>query len=152
MLAACMIILLASCGRGRASQINVAEMGVGERWNAILGTPAELVGAVQVTGTGWMMADATPEGTRAGITISNATPGGEHPWHIHVGRCGSNGTIFGDAKAYRPLKIGGSGKAEAVARLTVPLPRSGEYYINVHASAANLGTIIACGNLAPPMR
>jgi hypothetical protein len=24
--------------------------------------------------------------------------------------------------------------------------------VNVHASAANMGTIVACGNLAPPSR
>jgi hypothetical protein len=31
------------------------------------------------------------------------------------------------------------------------MPTSGQYYINVHASANNMATIIACGNLAPPM-
>jgi hypothetical protein len=32
------------------------------------------------------------------------------------------------------------------------MPRTGQYYINVHASRNNMGTIIACGNLARPIR
>ncbi|HEU4828093.1 MAG TPA: hypothetical protein VFT04_02755 [Gemmatimonadales bacterium] len=145
------MLLLASCG-GRAASINTDQLGVGDRWNATLATPAQLIGAVQVTGNGWMAADENPARTRAGATLANATPGGEHPWHVHVGRCGSNGAIVGGASSYRPLKVGRNGRAEATATLDLALPRSGEYYINVHASAANLGTIIACGNLAPPTR
>ena len=145
-------LLVLGCGGGRAASINTNELGVGDRWNATLATPAQLIGAVQVTGTGWMAADEDPTQTRAGAALANATPGGEHPWHVHVGRCGSNGAIVGDASAYRPLKVGGNGRAEATARLNLPLPRSGEFYVNVHASATNLGTIIACGNLAPPTR
>ena len=145
-------LLLLACGGGRAASINTSALGVGDRWNATLATPSQLIGAVQVTGTGWMAADEDAAQTRAGATLANATPGGEHPWHVHVGRCGSNGAIVGDAAAYRPLKVGGNGRAEATAKLDLPLPRSGEFYINVHASASNLGTIIACGNLAPPTR
>ena len=144
--------LLLACGGGRAASIDTSELGVGDRWNATLATPAQLTGAVQVTGTGWMAADEDRTHTRAGASLSNATPGGEHPWHVHVGRCGSNGAIVGDASAYRPLKVGGNGRAEATAELNLPLPRSGEFYVNVHASATNLGTIIACGNLAAPTR
>jgi hypothetical protein len=34
----------------------------------------------------------------------------------------------------------------------VPLamPSDGRYFVSVGASAANAGTIVACGNLAPP--
>jgi hypothetical protein len=47
--------------------------------------------------------------------------------------------------------VNGDGKATATADLPVAMPMSGQYYINVHASASNMATIIACGNLAPPM-
>lgn len=145
------MLLLGSCS-SKAASIDTDQLGVGDRWNATLATPAQLIGAVQVTGNGWMAAGENPGQTQAGARLANATPGGEHPWHVHVGRCGSNGAIVGEASSYRPLKIGGNGRAEANATLDLPLPRSGEYYINVHASATNLGTIIACGNLAPPTR
>jgi len=85
------------------------------------------------------------------VTISNATPGGIHPWHVHRGRCGDNGPIVGDAAAYKALAVDGNGNASSTARLNVTLPDSGNYYVNVHALATNMGTIISCGNLAPPV-
>jgi hypothetical protein len=36
--------------------------------------------------------------------------------------------------------------------LPVPLPKTGDYFVNVHASAKNMKSIVACGNLAPPAR
>lgn len=146
------VLALASCGGGRAAQIDPRQLGIGDRWNGTLATTAEMIGAVQAHGTGWMAAAEDQSRSVAGVSLQNATPGGEHPWHVHVGRCGSNGSIVGDPSSYRPLKVGGNGRAEQTATLNLPLPRSGEYYINVHASATNLGTVIACGNLAPPAR
>ena len=58
--------------------------------------------------------------------------------------------ILGPPDAYPILKVGGDGKAEAEAKLEMPEPAQGQYFINVHASPANMGTIVACGNLAPP--
>ena len=151
LLSASAVLLLLGCS-GRAASINTDALGVGDRWNATLTTPSGLLGAIQVSGSAWMAADDDQSRTRASATVANATPGGEHPWHVHVGRCGSNGAIVGETSSYRPLKVGGNGRAEATAELDMPLPRSGEFHVNVHASATNLGTIIACGNLAPPTR
>ena len=147
-------LLLAACGGGnRPVEINPQEQVVGSRWNATLATPAGLSGVTQVRGTGWMAADPRdPVRTKASVEIENAVPGGEHPWHVHVGQCGSNGQILGDAKAYDPLQVGGNGKAASTAEVAMTMPRTGEYYISVHASKNNMGTIIACGNLAPPIR
>ena len=147
-------LLFAACGGGsRPVQLNPQEQVVGSRWNATLATPAGLTGVTQIRGTGWMAAaPREPARTTASTEIENAVPGGEHPWHVHVGQCGSNGQILGQADAYSPLQVGGDGKASGTADLAMTLPRTGEYYINVHASRNNMGTIIACGNLAPPIR
>ncbi len=146
-------LTLAACGGGRPVEINPREQMVGTRWNATLATPAELVGATEVRGTGWMVAaDQDSDETRAQVTIMNAVPGGEHPWHVHVGRCGNDQGIFGPPEAYDPLSVGGNGQAESTAELPVPVPTSGQYFIDVHASPNNMGTIVACGNLAPPSR
>lgn len=148
-------ITLAACGGSkRPVEINPQEQQVvASRWNAILATPAELAGATQVKGNGWMAADPKdPNKTRAHVSVTNAVPGGEHPWHVHVGRCGQDQGIFGPADAYRSLKINGDGKADEEAEISAALPTSGEYFINVHASPNNMNTIIACGNLAPPLR
>ena len=148
-----LLAALAACGGGRAVEIDPEQQAIGTRWNATLATPAELVGATQVGGTGWMGSDGRESGrTEAAVAITNAAPGGRHPWHVHVGQCGNDQGIYGEAGEYPVLQVKGDGRASATARLDVPLPTSGQYFINVHASEANLGTIIACGNLAPPIR
>jgi hypothetical protein len=149
----CTLGLVACGGGGQAVEINPREAIVGTRWNATLATPANLVGASQIRGRAWMaQPDRDSTRTRASVSIENAVPGGQHPWHVHVGQCGSNGGILGAPEAYQPLDVGGNGRAESTADLALPLPASGQYYVNVHASPNNLGTIIACGNLAPPSR
>ncbi len=143
----------AACGGGRAVEIDPSQQLAGTRWNATLATPAELVGATQVRGSGWMAAkDRESTETRAYITLENAVPGGQHPWHVHMGQCGSDRGIFGPADAYEPLDVKGNGRAESTAELPVPVPVSGQYFVNVHASVNNMRTSIACGNLAPPSR
>jgi hypothetical protein len=143
-------VTLAGCG-GRAVEIDPNAKPVASRWNGTLATPAGLAGALQVKGTAWMgykEKDSTQ--TRAHVAIENATPGARHPWHVHIGQCGSDRGIFGPPGAYPVLKVGGNGEAKADADLPLPTPRQGQYFVNVHASATNMGTIVACGNLAPP--
>jgi hypothetical protein len=143
----------AACGGSRAVEIDPARQVVGTRWNATLATPTQLAGVSQVRGTGWMGADQRDSTrTRASVSINNAVPGGRHPWHVHVGQCGNDQGILGGAEAYPILEVGGNGQAQADAELALPVPGGGQYFINVHASPENLGTIIACGNLAPPSR
>lgn len=144
---------LVACGGGRAVEINPKNAVVGSRWNATLATPAQLAGASQVRGTGWIeQRDEDSTQTRASLSIENAVPGGRHPWHIHLGQCGADRGILGPPNAYELLEVGGNGRAESTAELPIPLPTAGQYYVNVHASTNNMGTTIACGNLAPPSR
>ena len=146
-------LLGTACGGRRGVEIDPNRELVGDRWNATLATSAALAGAVQVKGSGWMAGDEDDTAkTRAFASIQNAVPGGEHPWHVHMGQCGNDRGILGPPDAYKPLRVGGRGEAEASAELPMPMPIAGQYFINVHASRNNLGTIIACGNLAPPSR
>ncbi|HEX3273594.1 MAG TPA: hypothetical protein VHR43_01960 [Gemmatimonadales bacterium] len=141
---------LAGCG-GHSVKIDPNAQPVATRWNALLTTPAGLAGALQIRGMGWMGGKDESK-VEAHVEITNASPGGRHPWHVHLGQCGTDRGILGDAKAYPILKVGGDGKADADAELDVPLPLQGQYFVNVHASPTNMGTIVACGNLAPPTR
>jgi hypothetical protein len=146
-------LALAACGGGRNVEIDPDRENVAHRWNAILSTPQQLAGAVQVKGSGWMarQKDDTAE-TRAFVSVQNAVPGGEHPWHVHLGQCGNDRGILGAAGAYEPLQVGSDGEGQESAVLQVPTPTAGQYFINVHASRNNMSTIVACGNLAPPSR
>lgn len=146
-------LAVTACGGGKKVEIDPSREAVGTRWNATLATSKALVGAMQVKGTGWMAEEGDDAvKTRAFASIENAVPGGEHPWHVHIGQCGNDGGIFGAADAYPPLRVNSKGTAEATAVLQMPFPTSGQYFVNVHASRNNMGTIIACGNLAPPNR
>jgi hypothetical protein len=148
------VLAVGACGGGgKGVNINPDRERVGSRWNAVLATPSQLGGVVQVKGTGWMagVEDDTLK-TLAFARIENAVPGGIHPWHIHVGQCGNDRGILGPADAYEPLEVGGNGQAESTAELPIRTPIAGQYFVNIHASRNNMGTIIACGNLAPPSR
>jgi hypothetical protein len=145
--------VLGSCGGRKAVEINAETQPIASRWNGTLSTPPELGGIADVRGQAWMGVDPKdPSETLAHVDISNAVPGGKYPWHVHRGQCGSDQGIFGPADAYKPLKVEDDGKASSTATLQVATPKTGEYFVNVHASARNMKTIVACGNLAPPAR
>ena len=87
--------------------------------------------------------------TGVSLTISGATSGARHPWHIHRGTCGSGGSIVGDAGDYPVLQVRSDGVASATADLDVALSEDGQYHVNVHRSPQDMGTIVACGALRP---
>ena len=146
-------VALTSCGGRQPVEINPDTQPIASRWNGTLSSTPELAGVSDVRGTAWMGADVkNANQTRAHVDISNAVPGGVHPWHIHRGQCGNDQGIYGPADAYPPLKVEGNGRSSATATLPVPAPKSGDFFVNVHASPKNLKTIVACGNLAPPAR
>jgi hypothetical protein len=145
------LVAIAACSNPfskPASRIERQDIPVGERWNATLATPSGLQGAVQVHGTGYLARD--PNGSKAVIHLNNATPGGRHPWSIRTGHCGGENPVFGDVSAYPDLKVEKDGTAQTSALLSAPFPTGGDYSLEVRASPTNMGTVIACGNLAPP--
>jgi hypothetical protein len=142
-----------SCGGRRAVEIDPNSVPVQNRWNGRISSPPELAGVSAIVGSGWMgPQEKNADRTDAEVSVSNAVPGGKHPWHVHRGRCGADQGIFGPADAYKPLEVSNNGRATSKAELAVATPRTGEFFINVHASRQNMSTIIACGNLAPPAR
>lgn len=152
-LLAAMSVVLSGCGamsRSSATEMKSSDADARNRWTATLVTPSTLAGAMQVRGVASWASDGN--GSKATISISNATAGGVHPWHVHQGRCGDNGPVVGNPGAYKALTVGGDGQASENASLSVPLPGSGDYSVNVHAQTSNMGTIISCGNLAPPVQ
>jgi hypothetical protein len=152
-LAVCTLVA-SSCGGGRQPvELDPNTVPVASRWNGSLATPSGMHGVADIRGSAWMGADeGDGNRTRARVEIANAVPGAVHPWHIHRGQCGSDQGILGPADAYKPLKVGDEGRASSEAQLGIALPKTGDYFVNVHASSKNMGTIVGCGNLAPPSR
>ena len=154
--AASLIVLAlagSSCGGRQAVEIDPSTVPAQNRWNGTISSPPELAGVSAIRGSGWMgPQEKNADRTEAEVSVSNAVPGGKHPWHVHRGRCGADQGIFGPADSYKPLEVNNDGRATSKAELAVATPRTGEFFINVHASRQNMSTIVACGNLAPPAR
>jgi len=114
----------------------------GPEWKAVLkpGAGSSITGKAEVEGEG-------DKATEAEISIKGATAGAELPWHVHSGKCGSAGPVVGADAAYPLLKVKRNGEAEAEAKLDIAAPTSGDYHVNVHKSAADMKTIVACGDL-----
>jgi hypothetical protein len=110
--------------------------------SASTGTPD----STAVGGTAIVMS-AGKQKTSADVHIANAKPGSVHPWHVHKGTCGHDEGILGPAKAYTPLQVGADGNGEVTATLPYATPTKGQYMVNVHQSASDLKTIVACGDL-----
>jgi hypothetical protein len=109
--------------------------------------PSQEPGGMNVGGAAFMMPADDGKGTTARVQIKGAKPGTTHPWHVHKGTCGKDQGILGPADAYTPITVGQDGQAEVSVTLPIPTPTSGEYMVNIHESAQNMKTIIACGPL-----
>jgi len=133
-------------------QVSAGDVNANTRWNAVLATPAGLAGAVQIKGVATMAPGSNSANTAASVNLSNATPGGLHPWQLHRGQCGADDGIWGNPDAYKVLKVDDNGRATGSATVPGVMPMTGLDYVRVNRPSANLETIVACGNLAPPAR
>ena len=133
-------------------QVTTRDANMNSRWHGQLTSPANLAGAVQMTGQISFTPDKNPDNTNVAIVLSNASPGGLHPWQAHRGQCGADEGVFGSESNYNPLKVDENGRASSSATVPVMMPREGNYYVSVGASAANPTMIVACGNMAPPIQ
>lgn len=85
----------------------------------------------------------TPEGAKTRVEISlSGAPATAQPAHIHEGSCAQI-----DPKPKYPLDnvIGGRSSTLVAAPLTELT--SGRHAVNVHKSASDLATYVACGDL-----
>lgn len=127
-------------------------------WRATIETidnADSLVAPVNVVGSLVMTPAPNPTMTNVTIMLANGEPNATYPWHIHASGCGSEGGIVGPPDAYVPLTINANGEAQATVTLPFSTPTVGDFSVNVHKSASEMGVIIACGLLAPgasPMR
>ena len=144
--------LLLACRREPVVKVDPKKAAeISNTWNARLASPSDLAGVVQMNGTAKMAPGSGDNSTVVSVQLSNAAPGGEHPWEAHRGQCGQDQGVLGPSEAYEPLKVDSDGRATSSATLPVATPDKGDYFVLVHASGANAETIVACGNLAPPV-
>jgi hypothetical protein len=124
-------------------QMGKMSMSPGGAYTAMLSAPAG--SSSKVAGMGKV------KGTSAEVMISGDQPNAVRPWHVHKGSCGNDQGIFGSPSAYKPITVGSDGKGKSKATLSMALPDSGSYFVNVHSSMSDMKTIVACGNLTKGM-
>jgi len=148
------LFAVAACNPFHREPVSEVRSDVNEnsRWRASLVSPVALAGAVQIKGSGSMQPTTTGEGTLLSVSISNATPGGVHPWQVRRGHCGADQGAYSSEARYQPVKVGDDGRGEAGSTVAGATPEVGDFFVTVYASAANPETVVACGNLAPPSR
>ena len=129
---------------GAVAGLAGATYGFDHEWKAVL-KPSS---GSSITGTAEFEGKDKDKHSEAEISIKGGTAGAELPWHVHSGKCGTGGAIVGPATAYKPLKVDKDGSAKGEAKLDIATPMSGDYSVNVHKSAAEEKTIVACGDLA----
>jgi hypothetical protein len=149
---AVVVLAAAACARKppvvEISQDRIAEA---RQWTARLATPPAMEGALQAQGTATMAAGPEHSETIIAVHLSNVAPGGVHPWRVHTGQCGREGTdVVRVTDDGRMLKVNDEGRADASATVTgMPVPVTGDYAVTVVASPENQAVVIACGNFAP---
>lgn len=76
------------------------------------------------------------------VNLTGESASASEPAHVHFGRCPN-------IKAVPAYNVGPvvHGKARSIVDLTWAKILSGKYVVNVHQSAAMLGTYMSCGNI-----
>ncbi|HYW51080.1 MAG TPA: hypothetical protein VE861_10750 [Gemmatimonadaceae bacterium] len=123
---------------------------VASRWNANLSTPSAMQGAIQAQGRSWISSIDGGRKTRVDVEVSNMVIGGAHPWVLRSGQCGVGGADLLRVASGNILRVNREGRATASAELDRLFPTTGDYMIEVLASAENSDRVVACGNYAPP--
>jgi hypothetical protein len=133
-----------------AVEMSTADVNLNSSWHASIASPPDLAGVVQMTGSASMAPGVKRGTTQVVLNLGNTSPGGVHPWAIHLGQCNSDEGVFGDLQNYPPLHVSSKGTGLSSATVAVNTPISGSYFVSVQASPANRELTIACGNLAAP--
>jgi hypothetical protein len=133
-----------------AVEMRTADATLNSSWHARIASPSELAGAVQMNGSASMAPGVKRGTTEVVMKLGNTSPGGVHPWAIHLGQCGADKGVFGALEDYPPLRVGVDGTGSSRAIVALDTPSGGDYFVSVQASSGNHELTVACGNLAAP--
>jgi hypothetical protein len=133
-----------------ADEMKTTDVTLNSSWHAHVASPSDLAGAVQMNGSASMAPGVKRGTTEVVMKLGNTTPGGVHPWAVHLGQCGADKGLFGAAEDYPSLRVGADGTGTSKATVAIDTPSEGDYFVSVQASPANQDLTVACGNLAAP--
>ncbi len=101
-----------------------------------------------IHGNATMVSGADANTTVVDVSLTGDVASTTRPWHVHIGSCAKGGGVLGGGRAYTPLAGDAKGASSSKATLAIAVPDTGSYYVNVHESSANMGKIVACGDLS----
>lgn len=103
----------------------------------------------KIRGSGLFTPSEKASEAKAAVTVKfeGDVAGAERPWHVHHGTCAKPGIILGAAKTYPPIKVDAAGKGTLKMALPIMFPDTGEFYLSIHESSANMRKVVACGDL-----
>ncbi len=117
----------------------ITMIGVASAENSVTVKLNEINGS-GVSGTAVLTAQGNQ--TQIVVTVTGEPAGGSEPIHIHTGHCGAG---LGGIKY--PLTSVEAGTSTTVIDAPLASIQTGDFAVNVHQSAANIGTYVACGNI-----
>jgi hypothetical protein len=97
--------------------------------------------------SGTVRAQSLDGRTTITVQLQGDTPNNSRAWALHEGRCDTPGPMVGGTYDFPALRIAADGRASATATLQNMLNEAKSYYVAVHASASDMATVIACGEL-----
>ena len=139
------------------AQTDTAQTDTAQPSTAQAATPAAPAVPAQVRRTRYQVLPVDESGVRGSVLVSDYGLGGSvvvillsgtpvdgvHPAHFHQGDCGSGGEIV------VPLENVNGRSGLSVTTTDAPYDDivSGNYYLNIHLSPDDMGTIVACGEV-----
>lgn len=115
----------------------------GEDWSANLNPGPNFPGV-----SGSVKALVAEGATDVTVTLNGGTTGASYVWALHEGKCDAPGPIVGTMGDYPALTVANDGRATSNVRLTHRLDEAKKYTVVVHASASDMASVVACGDLA----
>ena len=143
-----------SAGGATPSSSAAVSSGAGVRWSASLQPAQQRTGGLGPTGqnkTFGSVALKSIGSERTGISISLSTPlqnSTSLNWAILPGRCGSSAMPLVGIERFPVIDVSTNGRGQLNTEMSLELPTSGAYHINVYWSAGSqLSDVMTCGNL-----
>ncbi|HMN10317.1 MAG TPA: hypothetical protein PKC83_16190 [Gemmatimonadaceae bacterium] len=112
--------------------------------NVAMRIQSRIYGTVSLTS-----ADGAPERTRVRLSFTSQSGGNSFTvqWALVPGRCGSGGLPALPIDNFPMIEVGSDGRAQLDTELSLSLPESGEYHVNVYSGGQELSNVITCANL-----
>lgn len=89
-----------------------------------------------------------PQRTSVALTVSTQL---QEPtslrWAVLPGRCGTGSLPLLGFEQFPPLDVTSSGRGQMEVDISIPLPQSGTYHINVYYGGTELNNVLTCANL-----